>query len=470
MGTTFHYRSLAGLGMTSNKDIKQTDHRSLRGAGQLGEAVVHSPLHCGFSMRLWQRLQDSELVRHTSVSVVDQALNSAANFAVGLLLIRTIPTAEYGTFVLANTALYLAIGVENSLVTAPMSVMAPKLVGAAKYAFVDALALGQLVVWLPLLLLSCLVVSILSAAGVLDAAGLRLALLTACVVVPFVAREFVRQALFIFAAPVAVFVADAVYAATMLAAIVVVTRSSSPGLYAVAAIGVAAVVAAAVGGVVYVRLAGAPTRLDLQPLKQTWRLASWGLLGMSVSWAQHQGFLYLLAAVQGSEAVGHVSAARLLLMPIALVITGVGTILRPRCAAWLASGEARKAMSRLLALTLATAIGSLVYVLALWLGRDLIIGTLMRKPLGSLDTLILVWAAVLLIEVFRENFMILLQALERFDQLFFLALAGGLSALGGGYLLLQRWGAPGAVAGVALGEAVYLLGICMALQRTPALR
>lgn len=421
-------------------------------------------------MRLWQRLQDSELVRHTSVSVVDQALNSAANFAVGLLLIRTIPTAEYGTFVLANTALYLAIGVENSLFTAPMSVLAPKLAAAEKHTFVAALGLGQLVIWLPLLVLSCIVASILGSAGILDAGSVRLAWVTACVAGPFVVREFVRQALFIFSAPVAVLIADATYAAAMIAAVAAVTTTAAPGLYAVAAIGLAAIVATAAGGVVYLKMAGLPTHFDLQPLKQTWHLARWGLLGMAVSWAQHQGFLYLLAAVQGSEAVGHVSAARLLLMPIALVITGVGTILRPRCAAWLASDEARKAMSRLLALTVATAIGSLVYVLALWLGRDLIVGTLMRMPLGSLDALILVWAVVLLIEVFRENLMILLQVLERFDWLFFLALAGGLSALGGGYVLLQHWGAAGAVAGVAVGEAVYLVGIGMALLRTPVLR
>jgi len=425
----------------------------------------------GSLMRVSQRLRQSELLRHTSVSVLDQALNSAANFAVGLLLIRTLPTSEYGVFVLATTALYLSIGVENALVTAPMSVLAPKLTASDKKRFVDNLALTQLVIGASLVLVAAATVVFLGIAGVVEASTLRLVLVTLAAALPFLVRELVRQVLFVFSAPRSVLLIDTVYAVVMLIGVAVVTNSAAPsGVRSMAAIAIAASVAAVVAIVVYVRTIGLPRTLDLRALTPMWRPAFWGLLGMLVSWLQNQGFLYLLAAVQGAEAVGNVSAARLLLTPIALVITGVGSILRPRSAMWLAKGESRQALWRVVVLTLATAAGAFGYVLVLWGGRAWIIEPLLHKPVDSLEALVAVWALVLLIEVFRENLMILLQALERFDILFFLALAGGVSALGGGYVLLQHWGAFGAVAGVALGEAVYLLGICVALARIPALR
>lgn len=411
-------------------------------------------------------MRASEFLRHTSVSVLDQGLNSAANFAVGLLLIRTIPTSEYGVFVLANSALYLALGVENALVTAPMAVRAPKLGDAEKRQHMGQLALAHGFLAVPALLLALAVAGLVQLAGYLDAQTSRMVAVTLFAALPFLVREFLRQTLFVFAAPFAVLAIDGVYAVTLLALLPVLVSVSPSGVLAVLAVAIAGFAACLFGTIPYLKRVGWPQSLGMQGLASTWHLSAWGFLGMLVSWAQHQGFLYLLAALQGSESVGNVAAARLLLTPIALLVAGVGTILRPRCASWLARGEARLVLGRALAVSLLTALLGMAYVLVLWWGRSWIVGSLMQKSLVDLEPLLLLWGTVLLLGVWRENLMLVLQALERFDQLFFLALAGGLAALGCGYVLVPGWGAAGAVAGVALGEAVYLAGICVTLFRS----
>ena len=51
---------------------------------------------------------------------------SAANFIVGILLLRNTVDADYGLYVMAFSTLLLVSGVQGALIQGPMVVIAPK--------------------------------------------------------------------------------------------------------------------------------------------------------------------------------------------------------------------------------------------------------------------------------------------------------------------------------------------------------
>ena len=68
---------------------------------------------------MFRTLADSRLLRLFSSAVIDQALLSATNFAVGLLLIRYTSDADYGQYVLAFNALLLITSFQGALIGGP---------------------------------------------------------------------------------------------------------------------------------------------------------------------------------------------------------------------------------------------------------------------------------------------------------------------------------------------------------------
>lgn len=66
-----------------------------------------------------------KMFRYFGSTVVSRVLISAANFLAGLLLIRNVPDAAYGYYVLAITTLLLFSGVQASFINGPLAVLAP---------------------------------------------------------------------------------------------------------------------------------------------------------------------------------------------------------------------------------------------------------------------------------------------------------------------------------------------------------
>jgi O-antigen/teichoic acid export membrane protein len=56
-------------------------------------------------------------------AIADQGIASAGNFATTLLLARALPPAEFGTFVLLNSACVVVLGFQGNLVSIPMVVL-----------------------------------------------------------------------------------------------------------------------------------------------------------------------------------------------------------------------------------------------------------------------------------------------------------------------------------------------------------
>lgn len=412
-----------------------------------------------------------DTVRHTGVALIDQILNSAVNFVVGVALVRGVVADEYGRFVLANAALLLAVGFQHAIVVMPMTALAPKRGAAERTAFVGALAATQFALWLPA---GVLLAALAAAAGLLGADGglARLAVATATVAIAVVAREFFRQAFYLFHRPALTLAVDAIHGATFLLLVALwVPAAAHPAVAAIGAAGCAALVAAAAGLAFFRRRTGGALVLDFGPLREARGLAQWGVPGMLLAWLQQQGFFYLLGGVLGTAAVATVSASRMLLMPIPMLITAIESVLRPRAAAWIGRREFGRLTRQLFALTGLAAAAASAFVVVVFAVREPLVAAVLRRPIAGLDLLLPCWGVVFLAQTLRTNVTIVLQGLERFDVLFWLTLVRATVSFALGYAGMVVLGAPGILVGLAVGEVVYVaVGAIVARGRLRAAR
>ena len=408
-------------------------------------------------MRSLRRFLFSDTVRQTGVALADQVVNSAANFVVGITLIRGIAAEQYGLFVLANAALFLAIGFQHAIVAFPMTVLAAKRPHEQRLPFVDALATGQFALWLPA---SLAAIATAYVAADLEAITERRAVLitvTATAAITVVAREFFRQVFFLFRRTDLTLAIDVVYGLAFVVFVgSVAIDLSFPAHAAIAAAGAASALASGVGAILYGRLLGGRLRIDVGALRATWAPAKWGVPGMLLAWLQNQGFFYLLGAVLGTKAVATVSASRLLLVPIPMMLTAIESVLRPRAADWIGQRQFGRLTRQLLSMSGAATVAALAFTAVVFALREPIVEHVLKKSIADLDLLLLCWGIVFVAQVLRTNITVLLQALERFDVLFYLTLVRAAVSFTLGYAGMLAGGAPGMLVGLAVGEVVYV--------------
>jgi O-antigen/teichoic acid export membrane protein len=76
--------------------------------------------------------------------------------------------------------------------------------------------------------------------------------------------------------------------------------------------------------------------------RRIWDCARWALPSVVVSWAASFAYVYPLGAMVGAAAVADVSAARLFLVPVSLLVTGWSNVFRPRASRLLADRKVRE--------------------------------------------------------------------------------------------------------------------------------
>lgn len=395
-----------------------------------------------------------------SSAVVDQALLSAANFLVGLLLIRNCSDEDYGHYVLGFTALLLLTGLQGAYIGGPLSVLAPRQSPERKRRMLASLY-RQSGRWTARVALSLAV-----GCGLLGLAGWlawSLATLGAvyCAVIAFaLQREYLRTGLMIYERPQAVLRADLVYVALLVAGVAAAALLSEPAVpWAFAAMAAASLVGARLAHRELARAAG----LHGEELPGLWRelapLGGWAMVGTLVYWSFSQGYNYVVAGTLDLAAVAALNAARLLMMPANLMVSGIKQLLLPMAARWHQSLGLDPMLRRLLGFAAAVMALSLIYFGLLWLLRDWVFAVVLKKQFADRDEMLLLWMLMFLIAGLRDLLMTGLLVRERFRSM------TGLSSVSALFSLLTCWwgtqiyGPAGAILGLVLGETINLVGV-----------
>ncbi|HVT36150.1 MAG TPA: hypothetical protein VHE37_11215 [Nevskiaceae bacterium] len=402
---------------------------------------------------------EGALVKLLGSALIDQALLSACNFLVSVLLIRMAADHQYGYYVLATNAVLLLVTLQNAFFGAPLVNALTRRPLAEHAPLVEGLNHDQQR-YLLLAVALCLAVA---AAGWIS--GL-LAGETALVLAAFgllmlcmLTREFFRAVLIARRCTHDVLRADAMYVAVLVAGVCIAARGPAPAAAALVAMSLAAL-----AGVAILRRAARSASLlgaagTPGTLRRLAPLGAWAAAGGAIHWTFSQGYSYLVAGTLDLAAVAAIAAIRLLMMPLNLLSTGMYQLMMPTVSRWLHDHGPQLVLKRLLLVAAAFMAVAALYFVVVWLLREWIFGSLLKKQFEQRDLLLCLWAGIFFLMVMRDQLIFLPVLAERFRELAGLALACAVLALSVSFIAVQRHGAPGALLGMLVGEAADLAGI-----------
>ena len=200
-------------------------------------------------------------------------------------------------------------------------------------------------------------------------------------------------------------------------------------------------------------------QLICQAFAKSWPLGRWSLAGGLLAWSYLNGFYYVVSLIATLKTVAILGAARLLVMPINLLITGMNQQMLPMTRNWLNLHGIRGAEKRLAIASLGVCGLALTYLGLLWLLRSPIIVGLLGQSLTELEPIVLLWGATYVAFTVRSTWMLLLQALGKFDSLTRLVAIAAPISLVSVFVLVPKYGAAGAVTAVLIAELIELTGI-----------
>ena len=401
-----------------------------------------------------------KLAYGTLIAVADQAWLSALNFLIGIAFIRYAPKEDYAVYLQLFAVLLLGMSIQAALYLGPLLTLAPKRDAAGEATLVHHLGFLQGCSAAFVALLS--IPALLATGSVLNLPllGLNAALLFAIWMYAAWKREYRRELGFLAQRPDRTAMLDGAFGLVLLLALAWLASQGSLSL--ITTLGMLAV--ANLISLLMPQQDSGPAQPDLsaearrQAIRDAWPLARWALPGVLVTWVYTHSYLYISAAMLGTQATADLGAARLLLMPVGILLIGWGNVFLPRVSRQLGNQESARGIRAAMLAAVATTPVTLLFLGLLWLCFPLIQTYLLGEQYSDLHGLIIVWAAYFCLRGFSLNAAILLQAAGEFRRMFqysFIGMLVGLTAVVAG----AHWfGAAGCVAGLAVTElAVALL-------------
>lgn len=397
--------------------------------------------------------------RLLSSAVSSQALLSAGNFIIGLILIRNTSNTQYGYYVLVFSAIMLSIGLQNAFFRPQLAIRFPRLDQTGRGELVGGLYREQRRLLPPLGVVIMIVAIALWYAGVLNSTTGPLVPAAVIAILANLYREYFRMVLFAHRRPQNVLHTDIFYVVFAVIGVYIATFTSAPAVTAVMALCFAAVVS----DILLFRTLHRTEPWNIEGaqgiLREIAPLSIWSTAGAGIHWLFSQGYIYLVASTLGVTAVSAIAATRILMMPMNLLSTGIGSLMLPLASNWLHHHGARRVWQRLMLFALGMAVTTLCYFAVLWWLRDWIFAVVLKKQFAERDTLIMLWAAVILVIVVRDQLVYLLAAQGRFRTLSSFTFICAVISLITIYTAMLRFGVTGALIGVLIGEFINLSGI-----------
>ena len=388
--------------------------------------------------------------RQGGLVLLDQGLLSFTNFLTGVLVARACTTGEYGSYVLAWSVLMIVLSAYKALVHIPFSVFLPRLDPAEAALYQGSAFLQTLAIALVAGGLTLGAVALGPAPGV-DSGLAPVAGVLAILFVPFLVREFARNALFArlqFRASIVVSVLATGLQLAMVA-----------GLFAAGRLGLAA--ALWVIGATSVLAAGLmlwlhrdQMRLALSrfgaDLARGWHISRWSLLNVLGMIGTSQAYPWLLAGLASTSDVAVFGAAMAMAGVMAPFLQAANAYVLPRMAHGYKDGDLA---------TLERMLGRSMLGLAVPYGAWVLVGGAFADPLMTLlysdryaGYAVVVWLLLVrgMVEAVAAPLNPALQTLERTGVTTVALFVGSLVTVTAGWYATGRFGVAGAAAGALL--------------------
>ncbi len=396
--------------------------------------------------------------RLLSNAVLSQGILSAASFAVGLILIRNTSDIQYGYYIMALNALLLLASLQNAFFNPPLSIRIHRLDRLGRGELVGGLYREQRRLLPALGAITVMITLGLWYSEVLDNHTAPLILTTIMAALAILHREYFRMVLFVHRRPHDILRSDIFYVVLLVIGVFMAIFTPVPAITAVMSMCIAAIAS----GILLSHTLHHHEPWNLQGSKGILReiapLALWSTSGAAIHWTFSQGYIYLVAGTLDVTAVAALAATRLLLMPMNLLSTGIGSLMLPLAAGWLRQYGSRLLWRRLCLFALGLGVVTLCYFAVLWTLRDWIFTVVLKKQFAQRDALLMLWGMIVLVIIIRGQLDYLLSAQGRYRVKTLLTLVCAVIALVVSYWGMLQFGVAGALLGILLGEVVNMIG------------
>jgi len=398
------------------------------------------------------------LLHQSVLSLVDQSLLSALNFALGLVLIRLATKETYGLYAQLYTVGLFFISVLESVISNPLTTLAPSL---------DAQARARMVAHLHRFQRRCaLVLSVIFGTGAAIIVGLSLPHATPVLAGLAFAfylystswREYRRTVRFIEGAPARVVRLDGLYCVALAIAVGVLIPLDGLNVPAVlTALALANLAGVAADGALGRQKAAHDPVAYREAIAQIWSTGRWALPGGVVAWVASYSYLYLAAAFLGVTAAADLNAARLLLMPVALLTVAWGRVARPVISRWSSEGRQSELSRMAWGSSLGLEVLTLGYVGVLVLAFPLLQQYVLGPQYHNVGPLLSLWGLYFAFNVVRWVSTTWLSSLGEYRFLFAQSLVALFLMMAGAAILIPQLGAAGAVWALIIVEATNMV-------------
>jgi O-antigen/teichoic acid export membrane protein len=281
--------------------------------------------------KLFNLLRSREFRRstfHFNWAIVDQAVVSGANFAISILLARTMGAERFGAFVLAWMAVNLIQAIQHSAINTVVLTIGPKLENAARASHDSFIFLQQVVFGTVTALISWLGVHFLSSLRPdwhLDSLALPLAF----AVLFCQTQDFFRRYLFSIQRPNVGFLVDLIRYLSPFGLLLVYIQWGPGTLTAAAVLWIIGLSAAlAVASAIYFVPKLTWTGSTLWSAAQSnWRFSKWLVASSILSWGWGNLNYFAAAILIGASATAYLRVAQTLLGFTNILFLGIENVL-----------------------------------------------------------------------------------------------------------------------------------------------
>jgi len=400
------------------------------------------------------------MVKKYATALVDQFVASVFSFVLSIVLIRIWEPEAFGVFAFWQTTLLLVIGIQNAMVNTPLNIFIP-----ASKTQGEVRQVEETLFTINLILVFAFVILSLATGSWLPGASsnaVSAGVITALFLGGGLVREYERSRCFGNQQPIGAFRINSAY--TLIGSVALVIAFFEPDrldlIMLFGILSVASIVSSFFGQ--SAARASSSTRLwppKIDNYHPIWVQSKWALVGVITTNIQGRGYVYLISAAAGLEALAMIAAAEIVFRPIGLLVTAWARVSRPRLAVLASQSDFVEfhRIVRIALLGLFLSYGVLCGVV--WLGWNLIDEYLYLERYNEMGSLVGGWALVVFIGSVRAIFSNSLQSLKRFKRLATATVFGSLSFLASALVILPIFGYRRILVCLAVAELVSLFYI-----------
>lgn len=347
--------------------------------------------------------------RAVALSIFDQALISAFNLLLNLVLIAYASPAEFGGFVVIVAGAFFAISAQNALVVTPLNFLLPGSAAAERVERLSMLTSVNLVLSLAA-----------AAAGFVAYLAIFGDLVLAAFAVPYLLvtllREYVRAVMVVAGNIGRTLVFDML--AILCAAVLL------PAFWQVLRPELAALATLLCGNLLALLLRGAALHIrpsgllrHLKAYRGVWSETRWALQGALQNEVEMRGHVFIVEHWRGAAAIGSIHAGRVTLAPLTLIAPSWRRVTLPRLTEMLARGASEEAARIVWSGVLMFAAACLAAGAALAAGWPLLEAFVFKGRYEDIATIVFWWWVYTAVVGTITVVATLLQARRRFREL-----------------------------------------------------